>query len=126
MPRTRESGVSLVEVILALALVGLVLLQAVGALIHTTQSKDTVREYTIARHVAEAEIEKAKSSALSDFEGLAALNDTTAPTNRLTNGLVRYTVATANPKLYDVAVEVTWTGHTAPQRYRSTCMIVKP
>jgi prepilin-type N-terminal cleavage/methylation domain-containing protein len=105
-----QRGITLVELIIALAIIGIALLGAIQVLVGTSELKHTTREMTIAREAAAAEIERLKAQSVSNFDGLAGLNGTSASVSRLPNGILAREVITTNPNLYNVRVTVTWTG----------------
>jgi hypothetical protein len=115
--------------IIALAVIGIALLQAIEVIVSTNQLKATTREFTVARELAASEIEALKARAqlngLPDVQTWIGLNPTST-TTRLTGGQITRTLTTTNPKLYDVTIQVTWQGgYGKNNSYTTSAMIAK-
>jgi prepilin-type N-terminal cleavage/methylation domain-containing protein len=129
-PRKRaNSGVTLLELVIALAVIGIALLQAVEVIISTNHLKATMREFTVARELAASEIEalkaRAQSNGLDDVNAYCLANANT-PTTRLTGGNVNRVCDPTNPRLYNVTITVTWqAGAGKNNKFTTSAMIAK-
>ncbi len=127
--KNKAAGLTLIEVVIALAVIGIALLQAIEVIVSTNHLKATTREFTLAREVAASEIEALKSRAqtngLSDVSAYIASNPT-SPTTRLTGGSIQRQVDTTNSKLYNVTITVTWQGGAGKNNtYTTRSMIAR-
>jgi prepilin-type N-terminal cleavage/methylation domain-containing protein len=123
----KDSGLTLVELIIALAVIGIALLQAIEVIVSTNQLKATTREFTVAREIAASEIEslkaRAQSNGLDDVNTYITANPNTA-TTRLTGGNINRTCDPTNPRLYNVTITVTWQGSAGKNPTFSTSAMI--
>ena len=61
MTRRRQAGVSILEVIIALAVIAIALLQAVSLVTHTATMKEVTKEQMIAKESCTAKLEEIKA-----------------------------------------------------------------
>jgi Tfp pilus assembly protein PilV len=115
----------MVEVIIALAVIAIALLQAVSLIIHNANMKEATREQMVAKESCSARMEEIKaklSTAISDAEftnfATAFVDTVGAPVEGLTwtaflpskKGRRTTTVDSTNPLLVEVVVRVEWEG----------------
>lgn len=127
--RRKNAGLTLVELIIALAVIGIALLQAIEVIVSTNQLKATTREFTVAREIAASEIEalkaRAQSNGLEDVNTFVTANPNTA-TTRLTGGNINRACDPTNPRLYNVTITVTWQGSAGKNpNFTTSAMIAK-
>jgi prepilin-type N-terminal cleavage/methylation domain-containing protein len=107
--REVETGFTLVEVIIALAVISIALLSAMGLIMSSATLKQTTREFSLAQELAAGEIERLKAyPAAGRFDELASLDGTSSPLSQLQAGTLRRQVDASNPHLFRVTVTVTW------------------
>jgi prepilin-type N-terminal cleavage/methylation domain-containing protein len=130
MKRRSNRGVTLVELVIALAVIAIALISAVQVIVSSNTLKATTREMTIAREIAAGELEALKARAqvngLSDVATYIAANPAST-TNKLTQGTITRSVNTSNSRLYDVTITVVWGGGSGGNslRYQTSAMIAK-
>ena len=123
MVRNRQKGVTLLEVILALAVVAIALLQIVGVIVHTSNLKDSTRELTISKEAAQARFEEMRDA---DFATVAAAyNGRVTAVPGLANGNETITVDATNPDLLDVRIVVTWNAVGGVTTYTTRTLIAE-
>lgn len=129
MKRTARKGLTLVELVIALAVIALALLQAVQVMIHTSVMKQATREYTVAREAAMSKLEEIKTYPQNnDWAGVAMFNS--PPKNSFTvaglnSGVGSIVIDTTNPNLYRVTVTVSWQGVKGPASYTTSVMLTR-
>lgn len=127
--RPAASGLTLIELIIALAVIAIALLQIVNVIMSSSQLKATSREFTLARQVAASEIEalkaRAQANGLSDVQTYILANPQ-SPTSRVSGGQIFRTCDARNPNLYDVSITVTWVGGAGKNdKFSTSAMIAK-
>ena len=123
MVRNGQKGVTLLEVIIALAVIAIALLSIVSVIVHTTNLKDSTRELTISKEAAQARFEEMRDA---DFSNLAAAyNGQVNAVPGLANGSETITVDAANPDLLDVKIVIQWDGVGGQTTYTTRTLITE-
>lgn len=129
MKRKAQRGLTLVELVIALAVIALTLLQAIQVMVHTSVMKQATREFTVAREAAMSKLEEIKTYPQNNnWAGVATFN--VAPKNSFTvaglnSGLGSIVIDTSNQNLYQVTVTVTWRGVKGPANYTTSVMLTR-
>lgn len=122
--RNSGSGFTIVEVILALAVISIALLAAMGLIMSSATLKQTTREFSLAQELAAGEIERIKAyPAAGRFDEILALHGTSVPVPQLQAGILRRQVDGSNPHLLRVTVTITWVS-SAVARTHSEAVII--
>ncbi len=101
-----QKGVTLLEVVIALAVIAISLLSIVSVITHTSNLKDSTRELTISKEAAQARFEEMRDA---DFATVAArYNGQVNAVPGLANGSETITVDATNPDLLDVKIVIQW------------------
>ena len=128
-----ERGFTLLEVIIALGVIAISLFAALTMILHTSKTKDSMREQQIARETAAAKLEEIKAHPFNlinaTYSGATfPVSGLTDPTNVAGNFQGRGTVSVdaSNPNLFEVQVTVTWRGQGgAPRSYSARNMYTR-
>ncbi len=106
MVKNGQKGVTLLEVVIALAVIAISLLSVVSVIVHTTNLKDSTRELTISKEAAQARFEEMRDA---DFATVAAAyNGRVTAVPGLAGGNETITVDASNPDLLDVKIVIQW------------------
>lgn len=128
--RRTESGLSLLELIIALSIIAIAMFGILSMILHSMQTRETMRELQIAKEAVSTKIEEIKSHPMqlptaSPADLNSVYNFYTNPANatftvsgltdsRLTTpdktALGTVKVDATNPYLYEVMVTVRWVG----------------
>jgi prepilin-type N-terminal cleavage/methylation domain-containing protein len=132
--RVRDSGFSLLEAMIAMAVIAIAIFAVMSMTMTTMAAKESARELQTAKEAAGAKIEELKA------KGFASIS-TTYPTSPnpytvafLVNDLInrntmqpgavlRLRIDASNPDVYDLLATVEWKGRQGPGSYsmRSLC-----
>lgn len=143
----RQSGLSLVELMIALGIIAIALLGVVSALTHTVRSKEAHRELAVAKQAATAKLEEIRAKAThsnafksTEAEYLPTLypNNATFNVPGLNNtnntagnkvGLGTITLFPSSPaptdRLFGYVVRIDWLGVQGWQKYEVRSMLTK-
>lgn len=122
--RKRSPGFSLIEVIIALAVVTIALMSVMGLLMSSTSLKEATRELSLAQEAAAGEIERLKAyPGAGRFDDLATLNATSSAVSGLNAGTLTRQVDTTNPNLYRVTLVVTWVSNAIARSHTETVIL---
>lgn len=122
--RKTDSGFTIVEVIIALAVISIALLSAMGLIMSSATLKQTTREFSLAQEIAAGEIERLKAyPAAGRFDELAALDGTSVPLSQLQAGVLRRQVETSNPHLFRVTVTITWVSSAVARTHAESVIV---
>ncbi len=123
--RVRQSGVSLIEVIIALSILGFGMLGVAAAQISAYRFSDVSRERTLAHQLAQQQIEFFQSTSAANIEviRLAGPNDPLNPIDPDPNDNTpmifnrSWTITPDTPELsvYTILVNVAWVGNGGAQ-----------
>ncbi len=123
--RRRSAGISLIEVIIALAVLGFGMLGIAAAQISAYRFSDTSRERTLAHQLAQQQIEIFQSMSTTSIEAIrtAGNNDPLNPIDPDPNDNAvmafnrTWTILQDTPEddVYTIRVNVNWTGNGGPQ-----------
>jgi prepilin-type N-terminal cleavage/methylation domain-containing protein len=125
-PRT-QSGLSLLELIIALSIIAIAMFGILSMILHSMQTKETMRELQIAKEAVSTKIEEIKShpmklpgtdtvgdsvyayyTANATFNVSGLTDSTRTGSDKTAQGFVK--IDFTNPYLYEVMVTVRWTG----------------
>ena len=123
MEKNGQKGVTLLEVVMALAVIAISLLSVVSVIVHTTNLKDSTRDLTISKEAAQARFEEMRDA---DFATVAAAYDgrvTAVP--GLASGNETITVDATNPDLLDVRIDITWNSVGGVTTYTTRTLIAE-
>ena len=123
--RRRNRGVSLIEVMIALSILGFGMLGMAAAQISSYRFSDASRERTLAHALAQQQIEIFQSMSSTSLEAVIAAG-TTDPLNPIDpdpndtavmafNRSWTITPDTPETGVYTILVDVNWTGNAGPQ-----------
>jgi len=121
----RRGGISLIEVVIALAVLGFGMLGIAAAQISAYRVSDQSRDRTLAHGLAQQQIEAFQSMSAASIETIRTAG-TTDPTNPIDpdpndshtmNFNRSWTITADTPEdgVYTILVTVTWTGSLGPQ-----------
>lgn len=132
--RTRQEGFSLLEVMMAMAVIAIAIFAIMSMIMTATANREATREMELAREAASSKIEEFKA------RGFAALSTAypsrfapyTAPfaVNELINlstlkpgAVMTVTIDASNPDVYDLLATIDWKGRKGKATYsiRSLC-----
>ena len=123
--RRREGGISMIEVIIALAVLGFGMLGIAAAQISAYRFSDSSRERTLAHGLAQQQIEIFQSMSTTSIEVIraAGTNDPLNPIDPDPNDTAAmafnrtWTITPDTPEddVYTIAVTVAWTGNSGAQ-----------
>ena len=123
--RSRQRGVSLIEVIIALAVLGFGMLAMAAAQISAYRFSDSSRERTLAHGLAQQQLEIFQSMSTASIEAirLAGPNDPANPIDPDPNDTAvmafnrSWTITPDTPEtdVYTILVTVNWTGNAGVQ-----------
>ena len=143
--RRRRSGFSLLELIIAMAVIAIAMFGVLSMILHTMQTKETMRELQIAKEAAATKIEEIKSHPMQLPPALLPVG-TTPDGNSVYNTYFRtdpvgnpYTftvdglstargavrIDASNPYLYEIMVTVRWVGRKGAAEYTRRSMIAQ-
>ncbi len=118
-----QKGVTLLEVVIALAVIAISLLSIVSVITHTSNLKDSTRELTISKEAAQARFEEMRDA---DFATVAATyNGRVTAVPGLANGNETITVDATNPDLLDVKIEIQWDSVGGTTTYTTRTLITE-
>jgi prepilin-type N-terminal cleavage/methylation domain-containing protein len=126
-----DRGLTLLEVIIALAVLAAALFAIFSMILHTMQAKESMRELAVAKEAAAAKIEEIKSQSWANIPGfatgsvplpVAGLTDPAGPSGQ---GRCTITIDTTNQEVYQVAVRIEWKGSAGQRTYEMTNLIAK-
>ncbi len=126
-------GVSLVELMIALAVIAIALLGIVGVFLNTLSVKEANREQQIAKTAATRRLEEIRTAAQTDFGTVATTYaNTTFSISELSNpatadkrGLGTVLIDSSNSNLLDVRVLITWAGVRGDSRYEVRSLLTR-
>ncbi len=123
MEKNGQKGVTLLEVVMALAVIAISLLSVVSVIVHTTNLKDSTRDLTISKEAAQARFEEMRDA---DFATVAAAyNGRVTAVPGLSNGNETITVDATNPDLLDVRIVITWNAVGGVTTYTTRTLITE-
>lgn len=127
-PRRGESGLTLVELMIALAVIAIALFALISMITHTAIDKESQRELGVAKQAAASKLEEIKAESKSSFTNVVVRY--AAPNNlftvdRLANsqflptkkGRGTIVIINANPSLLDITVTIDWEGARGKNSY---------
>lgn len=122
-----QKGVSLVELMIALAVIAIALLGIVGVILHTISLKEANREQQIAKTAATRQLETIKLAGKTNYDTVAlTYNGSTFAVNDLANnGVGTVTVDSTNPDLLELRILIQWTGVRGQTRYELRSMMTR-
>jgi Tfp pilus assembly protein PilV len=116
----------MLEVVIAMAVVGLALLSVLGLLMSSSALKQSTRELTLAQEIAAGEIERLKGYPEADrFDELPALDGTNIPLTELNNGTMLRAVDNNNPNLLRITITITWTSNGLARAHSETLIVTR-
>jgi prepilin-type N-terminal cleavage/methylation domain-containing protein len=143
--RRTESGLSLLELIIALSVIAIAMFGVLSMVLHSMQTRETMRELQIAKEAVSTKIEEIKSHPMqlptaSPADANSVWNfytnaaNATFPVAGLTDSRLATTDKTAlgtikidatNPYLYEVMVTVRWVGRKGATELTRRSMIAQ-
>lgn len=104
----RRAGFTLAEIVIALAVISVALLSAMGLLLSSNTLKQNTREFSLAQDLVAGEIERLKAyPAAGNWDGLVGSAGSQAAAD-LPSGTLTRAVDSTNPNLIKLTVTVTW------------------
>lgn len=127
MMKNKQRGVSLVELMIALAVIAIALLGMVGVVLHTISIKEANREQQLAKTAATRQLETVKLAGKTNYDTVVlTYNGQVVPVNDLANnGTCTTTIDSTNPDLLDVRILIQWTGVRGQSRYELRSMMTR-
>lgn len=143
--RRRNSGFSLLELIIAMAVIAVAMFGVLSMILHTMQTKETMRELQIAKEAAATKIEEVKAHPMQLPPALLPVGATPDPTSiyntyfrtdpindpytftvdGLSSGRGTVRIDATNPYLYEIMVTVRWVGRKGPAEYTRRSMVAQ-
>jgi Tfp pilus assembly protein PilV len=142
--RRKQSGISLLELVIALAVIAIAMFGILSMILHNMATKETMRELQIAKEAVTTKMEEIKSHPMmlpgTDVAGgisvwefyantkgnnvfdVQSLQDPTTP-SKLAQGTI--VIDKTNPYLYEVMVTVKWAGRKGPTELSRRSMIAQ-
>jgi prepilin-type N-terminal cleavage/methylation domain-containing protein len=122
-----QKGVSLVELMIALAVIAIALLGIVGVLLHTISVKESNREQQLAKTAATRQLETIRTAAKTNFDQISiTFNNLTFPVSELANnGTGTVTVDSTNPDLLELRILIQWNGVRPNSRYEIRSLLTR-
>ena len=131
--RTRSGGISMIELMFALAILAVALLGIVGVLLQAIGTKDADREQQIAKTAATRQLEVIRTAAQTNYDTVVTTYANTsfdvAGLSNLSNqsklGLGTVVIDSSNSDLLDLTVAIAWTGIRGDSRYEIRTLLTR-
>lgn len=129
--KKKNQGISLLELMIAMAVIAIALLQLVNVIIHTINTKQSTEELAKAKEAASSMIEQIRATTYDSI--VTNFQNTTFSVEGLTLGTGgagtsptgSVTIDDSNANLLDVRVAVTWTSKSTNRTYETRALITR-
>ena len=130
MKRRKERGITIIELVIAMAVIAIALVQVMVVILHTSNLKQSTRELITAREAAASQFSIMKASdfdsVVFDFNNqivdVAGLDNSNNPSGQ---GQLLILIDDSNQELLDILIEVEYDSIGSTRTYRARMMLTR-